>query len=154
MELPTVLERGERARLFPVLADTSKEGRTLSIFLWCLENVDEFGTAMLSSIGQRKGARSRIETFTEVVLKKGGDKKFRPDGLIVVRTGSREWSALVEAKVSNADLTAEQLESYLEIAKVNGVDTVLTLSNQFAPLPTHHPVQLSASARRKAASTP
>jgi hypothetical protein len=150
MELPSVLERGERARLFPVLADTSKEGRTLSIFLSCLENVEEFGAAMLSSIGHRVGARSRIETYTEVVLKKGGEKKFRPDGLIVVRNGSKQWMALVEAKVSNSDLTPEQIESYLELAKLNGIETVLTLSNQFAPLPTHHPVPLPAAARKKA----
>jgi len=32
-DLPAFLVRGEPARLFPILADTSKEGRTLSIFL-------------------------------------------------------------------------------------------------------------------------
>ena len=150
MDLPSVLERGERARLFPVLADTSKEGRTLSIFLSCLERVEEFGAAMLSTAGHKVGSRSRIEAYTEVVPKKGGEKKQRPDGLIVVRAGSKEWMALVEAKVGNSDLTADQLESYLELAKLNGIDTVLTLSNQFAPLPTHHPVPLTASTRKKA----
>lgn len=151
-ELPSPLVRGERARLFPVLADTSKEGRTLSIFLACLENVEEFGRAMLSELGQRIGTRSRIETYTETVLQKqDGDKSLRPDGLIIVRTSSSRWTALVEAKVGNSDLTTEQVESYLDLAKLNGVDAVITLSNQFAPLPSHHPVDLSASSRRKAA---
>lgn len=149
-ELSDIISRGERSRLFPVLADTSKEGRTLSIFLSCLENVEAFSSAMLASLGQRVGARTRVETYTEIVLKKGGEKKYRPDGLIVLRTGSRRWMALVEAKVGNAELTTEQVEAYLELAKLNGVDTVLTLSNQFAPLPTHHPIQLSAASRRKA----
>jgi hypothetical protein len=149
-DLSDILTRGERSRLFPVLADTSKEGRTLSIFLACLENVEEFGGAMLASLGQKVGARARIETYTEIVLKKGGDKKYRPDGLIILRAGSRRWMALVEAKVGNSDLTSDQVDAYLDLAKQNGIDTVLTLSNQFAPLPTHHPVQLPAASRRKA----
>lgn len=149
-DLSNILAQGERSRLFPVLADTSKEGRTLSIFLACLENVEEFGAAMLSSLGQRVGARSRIETYTEIVLKKGGERKYRPDGLIVLRAGSKQWMALVEAKVGNSDLSPDQIDGYLDLAKMNGVDTVLTLSNQFAPLPTHHPVSLPASSRRKA----
>lgn len=149
MELPSVLHRGERARLFPVLADTSKEGRTLSIFLACLENVDEFNKALLATIGQKVGARAKIETYTEVVLAKGGEKTHRPDGLILIKSGAKQWSALVEAKVGNSELTSEQLENYLELAKINGIDSIVTLSNQFASLPTHHPVQLSASARRK-----
>ncbi len=147
--LPEVLTRGERARLFPVLAETSKEGRTLSIFLACMENVQEFGRSLLNGIGQRTGARTRIEAYTEVVLKKGGEKAHRPDGLIVVRSGSKSWMALVEAKVANSELTTEQLEAYLDLAKMNGIDAVITLSNQFAPLPTHHPVSLSYASRRK-----
>jgi hypothetical protein len=67
-----------------------------------------------------------------------------------LRTGSKSWTALVEAKVGNSELTAEQLDSYLEIAKLNGVDALITISNQFAPLPSQHPVQLSAASLKKA----
>ena len=49
-DFPLFVVRGERARLFPVLADTSKEGRTLSILLACIENVDEFGRALLAEL--------------------------------------------------------------------------------------------------------
>jgi hypothetical protein len=70
-ELPDILVRGERARLFPVLADTSREGRTLSIFLSCFEVVPELGRALLSSVGAPNGARTQIEAYTEVGLKKG-----------------------------------------------------------------------------------
>lgn len=151
IEKPEYLVSGERARLFPVLADTSKEGRTLSILLACFETVDCFGKSLLADLGIKVGARTQIQTFTEVVLKKGGDKALRPDGLIVLRSGSNTWTALVEAKVGNTDLNAEQLESYLEIAKLNGIDMLITISNQFAPLPTHHPVQLSPTSLKKAA---
>lgn len=149
-ERPEFLVQGDRARLFPVLADTSKEGRTLSIVLACMETVEDFGKALLSDLGIKVGTRTRLETYTEVVLRKGGDAKARPDGLLVLRSGSTRWTALVEAKVGNTDLTAEQLESYMELARLNGIDALLTISNQFAPLPSHHPVVLGAGSLKKA----
>ena len=51
--LPSVIKRGERARLFPVLSETSKEGRTTAVFLSCLANVTEYGGTLLASVGQR-----------------------------------------------------------------------------------------------------
>lgn len=149
-ELPEILKSGERARLFPVLADTSREGRTLSIFLSCFETVPELGRALLASIDVNVSQRTQIEAYTEVVLKSGdASKSLRPDGLIVVTTSGRKWSALVEAKVGNTELTNEQVEGYLELARLNGIDALITLSNQFASLPTHHPVTVAAAAKRK-----
>jgi hypothetical protein len=149
-KLPSILQRGEPSRLFPVLADTSKEGRTLSIFLACLENVSEFGRSLMSSLDLRVGVRGKIETYTEVVLHKTiVGAKHRPDGLIVVHTGKSVWTALVEAKVGGTDLTSEQIEAYLNLAKLNGIDAVVTLSNQFTSLPTHHPLSVSGALTRK-----
>lgn len=151
-KLPKFVQSGEASRLFPVLADTSKEGRTLSIFLACLENVSGFGRAMLGGLGVRIGTRGRIDTFTEVVLaKSNADTKYRPDGLIVVNTGKSTWTAMVEAKVGTAELTNAQIEAYLSLAKLNGIDAVITLSNQFTPLPTHHPLSISSVLTRKVA---
>ena len=45
--IPDFLKQGEAARLFPVLATTSKEGRATSILLSCMEKVDEFAAAQL-----------------------------------------------------------------------------------------------------------
>lgn len=149
---PDFVVRGEPARLFPVLADTSKEGRTLSIFLACLESVGGFGRALLSGLGVKIGTRGRIDTFTEVVLaKSSADAKHRPDGLIVVNTGKSTWTALVEAKVGGSELTNAQIEAYLTLAKLNGINAVITLSNQFTPLPTHHPLTVSSVLTRKVA---
>lgn len=151
-KLPPALVGGERARLFPILADTSKEGRTLSIFLACLENVPEFGKALLGSLDLRLGSRASLESYTEVVLKSGlNNQKHRPDGLLVVDTSRKVWTALVEAKVGSAELTEEQIGSYLELARLNGVDAVVTLSNQFTALPTHHPLTVRAALTRKVA---
>ncbi len=141
---PDFLQRGERARLFPTLADTSKEGRTASIFLACLANVYEYAQAMLSPLGRRVGSRASIETYTEVSFSLAkGEKNFRPDGLIVLKIGSRRWTALVEAKVGNSDLGSDQVEAYLEIAKNNGIDAVITVSNQFVSKPSQSPVCVS-----------
>lgn len=151
-QLPEYLKQGEPARLFPVLSTTSKEGRTTSIVLACLERIDEFGRQLLGSVGQKIGKRSSIETFTEVVFEKqSAAVKDRPDGLIIVRTGSREWRALVEAKVGNNALDPDQIERYRTLAKDNDVDCVISISNQFATSPDSHPI---AEVRRSRSRIP
>jgi len=134
--------RAERARLFPVLADTSREGRLTSIFLSCLANVREFGVALVGSLGCRVGNRGKIDAFTEISFENVDVGNCRPDGLISVHTGRSTWRALVEAKVGNAELTVEQVERYLQIARTARVDALLTISNQYAPLPDHHPLDV------------
>ncbi|GGK23691.1 hypothetical protein [Salinarimonas ramus] len=149
-DLDQVLEKSHRARLFPVLAETSKEGRATSIYLACLASVNEFGRVMLASLGQRVGSRAQIAAYTEVAFPMGkGEKAARPDGLVVLRVGARRWTALVEAKVGNADLSVAQVELYCEVARRYGIDAVVTLSNEFASLPAHHPLEISAAARKK-----
>lgn len=141
--------RGERARLFPVLADSSKEGRTLSIVLATLAQVPEFSASLLNAIGRRAGALTRVETFTEITFPKRSGEKLRPDGLIVVSIRGKKWSAFVEAKIGNAPLKPEQIEAYLRLAKEVGVDAVITMTNDFAPLPEHHPVSVNKQLVRK-----
>tara|TARA_R110002020_G_scaffold219419_2_gene427350 strand:- start:38 stop:1225 length:1188 start_codon:yes stop_codon:yes gene_type:complete len=82
--------------------------------------------------------------WTEVALECDMDipKKDRPDGLVQLVTGSKQWSALIEAKIGNAEVGEEQLKRYLLQAKKNKINAVITLTNQFVALPTHHPVKL------------
>ncbi|CUH53302.1 hypothetical protein [Shimia marina] len=149
-DFPENVIQGDHARLFPVLATTSKEGRTTAIVLSCLSLVREFASTLLSGVGQRLGTRAKINTYTEVVFKsQAGKSADRPDGLIVVRVGSREWKALVEAKVGNSDLNADQIERYRTLAKENGVDCVITISNQFATAPDAHPLEDVRKSRSK-----
>lgn len=148
--IPEILAQGEVARLFPVLSETSKEGRTTSILLACLSKIDELGRDLLASAGQRVGVRTKIDTYTEIVLaKRPSEKKDRPDGLIHSRVGSRDWFALVEAKIAGADLDAEQIERYRSLAKDNGLDCVITVSNHFATTPTNHPIEAVRKSRSK-----
>jgi hypothetical protein len=149
-QLPSYLTQGEPARLFPVLSTTSKEGRTTSIVLASLTKVEELGATLLATVGQRVGKNAEISTFTEVVFKgQKDDAKDRPDGLIVLRVGKREWRALIEAKVGSNQLDEGQIERYRAIAKANSIDCVITLSNQFATSPLHHPIETVRKNRSK-----
>lgn len=148
-EFPELLNSGQKARLIPVVADTSKEGRAASILMSTLMAVPAFAASMLNTVGQRVGTRTTIDCYTEVVLKGGPkDPKFRPDGLLVLETGRKTWTALIEAKIGRADLDAEQIQTYLQLAKSHGLDALITLSNQFTALPTHHPVRLGKGDQR------
>ena len=149
-KLPDYLVQGESARLFPVLSTTSKEGRTTSIVLACLSKVEEFGSELLSSVGQRVGKRANVQTFTEIVFQKQTSGiKDRPDGLVILKVGAREWRALVEAKVGNSQLDADQIERYRALAKDNGIDCVVTISNQFATTPAVHPLEAVRKSRSR-----
>lgn len=147
----TVLDRvksGSKARLIPVVADSKKEERATSVLLSTLMVVRQFADAVLSEVNTQVGVRTKVKCYTEVVFDTKGNSKTRPDGLIVVTLGQKIWSAIVESKVGNAELTKEQVECYLDLAKEVGADAVITISNQFATKPTHHPVLVNKSKTR------
>ena len=123
----------------------------MSVFLACFAAVDDLARTLLATLGLRLGVRSRVQAFAEVVLDNVPDDAAgrRPDGLIVVRTGRRYWTALVEAKVRRAKLDAEQMEAYLQLAKANGIDALVTISNDFAAVPNHHPVRIISQRARR-----
>ena len=62
MKLPEFLKQGETARLFPVLADTSKEGRVTSILLSCMKKLTTALcltiAVLLGSVGVSWGAEN------------------------------------------------------------------------------------------------
>jgi hypothetical protein len=151
MDRPQYLESGDKARLIPVAAESSREVRAASILMAALSAVPPFAQAMLGPLGQRLGKRARLDCYTEVVLSDGRDDsvRVRPDGLMVLDGGrGREWRCLVEAKIGRAQVDLEQLTTYLTLARRHGIDGVLTVSNQFVALPTHSPVKIPKSARR------
>lgn len=148
-DIPDFPAIGDRARLFPTLAMSSKEGRALSIFLSCFLQVGEFHKSLLASIGQRVGTRARIEAYTEVVFTGKDAPKDRPDGLIVVTIGKRRWCALVEAKIGAQEIQFEQIDRYYQLCKKFNIDAIITISNQFATDPSHHPIDLSSLKSKK-----
>lgn len=137
--LPPPLKNGDLARLMPVVKDSCLEDRASSILLASFRAVPAFSAAMLKSIGQRVGVKARVSCYTQVTLTDPSDSTLRPDGFIRIERGGKVWTALVEAKIGNAGLDRDQVLSYIELAECNGIDAVITISNDFATLPTFHP---------------
>ena len=141
--LPEYLERGEQARLIPVGKGTQRENRATSVLLAGMSAIHPLSRTLLGEIGQKVGTRSKLECYSQVVFTNDpGKGKFRPDGLIELQNGKRIWRSIVESKIGKEVLNAEQLQAYIQIAKANGVSSIITISNQFASLPTHHPVKI------------
>lgn len=143
-------ETWHQARLIPtsgINGAEEQERRATSALLAVFRAVDEFGRALLKDVGAPAG---RAETFIEVpfVL---GDARVIPDGLIRVRRGSREWTALVEVKTGKNELRTDQLEHYLDVAKEQGFDAVVTVSNEISPVPGQHPTKVDKRKLRKVA---
>lgn len=148
-EIISKLTSGQLARLIPTVADSKKEERATSSLLASFMVVPSFAMSVLSDAGASIGKRSKVTCYTEVVFKsldKG--KGPRPDGLIMINNGSKVWTALIESKIGNSELTNEQVEEYLSLAKQYKINAVITISNQFATTPTHHPLTISKAKTR------
>jgi len=145
----TDLVQGEEAKIFPVLSETSRERRVTSIFLAVMPQIPALATESLRTVGVRVSARTKIETFTEIVFATDKDKNSRPDGLIIVRNGNSVWRALVEAKIARAPLEVEQVTKYVDLARENGIDAVITISNQFVTRADHSPVAVPKAKLKK-----
>lgn len=133
------LKSGETARLIPSVADSKREERATSVLLSIMSIVPDFAKALLSQAGIKVTKRSRVSCYAEVVFR-DVSKNLRPDGLIVITTGSQEWSALVESKIGTANLKQDQLDDYVTLCREVGADALITISNQYALRPDHHPL--------------
>ncbi len=127
---PAIEDEWHLARLIPTTGiggQDEQEQRATSSLLAVIGAVPEFGRALLVYAGAPAG---RIRTYTEVPLKDGEDKIWRPDGAIIVERGKTHWRCLVEVKTGAALLKPEQISAYLDLARQHGFDCVLTISNQ------------------------
>ncbi len=147
-ELPEYLKQGDDARLIPACRDSNVEARLLSPVLAAMVIVPEFAKVMLGPLGIRIGKTTKIRALTEIVFSNDDFRKERPDGLIILSTGSRETRILIEAKAKNNDLDAEQIEKYAALAKAEKIDAVLTISNNFTANPHHSPVKIKSTLLR------
>ncbi len=132
----------ERARLIPVSGIRNaeeQERRATSALLAVLAAVPEFGLAITKPYGALKG---RFDTYIEVPFELPDGRCCRPDGLIRTTRGKRSWTTLLEVKTGANELKREQIETYLDLAKDQGFDCVLTISNQIARIPGTHPVEV------------
>jgi hypothetical protein len=131
------------ARLIPTAGirnDLERERRASSCLLAVMHGVPEFGHALLHELGAPKS--SVIETYAEVRCKGSTGKTVIPDGAIVCRRAGKSWTCLVEVKTANNELKPDQVEAYLDVAREEGFDGVLTISNQITATPAESPVAL------------
>lgn len=110
--------------------------------------VPEFGHALLKELGAPK---SLIQTFAEVRFRTADGKTVIPDGAIVCERGRRSWTCLVEVKTGSAQLRDDQVSSYLDVARDNGFDAVLTISNQITSSSAESPVSVDGRKLKKVA---
>ena len=143
-------ESWNAARLIPtsgINGAEEQERRATSALLAVLSAVKEYGRAFVTPLGAPAGT---IETYIEVPFALG-DRKLYPDGLIRVSRGQRTWTALVEVKTGTNTLAAEQLENYLDIAREQGFDAVITISNEVPAIRGQHPTIIDRRKLRKVA---
>lgn len=123
-------EEWHPARLIPTVGikgQEEQERRATSSLLAVMHAVPEFAHALLGPLGAPK---MRPKTYAEVRFKDGDGRVCIPDGAIVVERATRRWTCLVEVKTGGAELQAEQVSRYLDIAREHDFDAVLTISNQ------------------------
>ena len=130
----------QRARLIPatdIKGSHDQERRATSAFLAVLHGVPELTKAILKEYGVPAGD---IQTFIEPEFKLD-TKKVRPDGFIQITRGSKTFRIIVEVKTGKNELELSQLNDYLEIAKLEGFDMLLTISNQVLDDTGIHPTK-------------
>ncbi len=140
----------QAARLIPTSGITGaeeQERRASSALLAVIAAVKEFGRTLLGPLGAPAGS---LETYIEVPFDLDG-RRVIPDGVIRATRGQRCWTALVEVKTGANCLQADQLEDYLDVAREQGFDAVLTVSNEIPSIPGTHPTAVDKRKLRKAA---
>ena len=138
----------ERARLIPVSGITGpdeQERRGVSALLAVINSVREFGRAITAPLGAPAGIPM---AYIEVPFT-SGEKKLRPDGVVQVKRGTTLWTVLIEVKTGANELKAAQVEAYLDVAREQGFNAVLTISNQLAGAPGEHPLTVDKRKLRK-----
>ncbi|KQV73646.1 hypothetical protein ASC61_00660 [Aeromicrobium sp. Root344] len=143
-------ESWHQSRLIPtsgIGGAEEQERRATSALLAVMSIVPEFSKALLTPLGAPVRA---VDTYVEVPFDLDG-KKVIPDGLIRVRRGSKEWTGLVEVKTGKNLLQTQQLENYLDVARLNGFDALISISNEIPPMPGQHPTPVDKRKLKKVA---
>lgn len=131
------------ARIIPVSGianEREAEQRATSAVLAVFSIVRPLSIEIFSPLGASRAQRATVEAFTEVIFSVD-KRKIRPDGLIRVSHGKRVWTCLVEVKTGESAHSAEQVNEYWDLARAEGFDHVLTISNRLPSNPNEHPVQ-------------
>jgi hypothetical protein len=131
-------ENWQQARLIPtsgISGQEEAERRSTSALLAVMAAVKEFGAAITKPLG---APASWLQTYIEVPFELA-DKRVIPDGLVRATRGGKLWTALIEVKTGTNEPSQLQVENYLDVARAEGFDAVLTISNHIAYSAAVHP---------------
>ncbi|WP_433164327.1 hypothetical protein [Kribbella sp. CA-247076] len=134
-------ETWHQARLIPtsgINGADEQERRATSALLAVMSSVREFGRVLTQPLG---APSAPLETYIEVPFNLG-ERRLYPDGLVRARRGQRQWTALIEVKTGVNELGVEQLEAYLDIAREQDFDAVITISNEIPAIAGLHPTKV------------
>jgi hypothetical protein len=126
-------DRFQRARLIPVSGisnNVEAEMRATSALLSVLTVVRDLSTALTSPLGASAAKKATVEAYIETRFRLADGTVVRPDGLLQVSYSSSRWRALVEVKTGHDQLGADQVNNYLSVAREQGFDAVITISNE------------------------
>lgn len=132
------------ARVFSIYGVGSageQEKRATSAVLATMMGVRSFARAVVSHFGAPGGA---VEAYLEVPFDLGETRVY-PDGVLRVARAGKTWTGLVEVKTGDGQLRRDQVENYLDVARAQGFDAVITLSNDI-PQPRANTRSRSTSA--------
>jgi hypothetical protein len=144
------VEEWRHARLIPtygIRSQEEQEKRATSCLLAVMHGVPDFGHALLGDLGAPRSPT--IGTFAEVRFKGADGKTDIPDGAIVCERAGQRWTCLVEVKTGSAALRDDQVGRYLDIARENDFDGVLTISNAITHSVAESPVVVDGRKLRK-----
>jgi hypothetical protein len=139
------------ARLFSITGvgtAREQEQRATSTLLSSMMAVRDFGRALVGRFGGPAGA---VEAYPEVPFTLADGTTVRPDGVIRVARGGRTWTALLETKTGTHGLRVEQVERYLDLARQQDYQAVVTLSNELTPIGGAHPLAVDKRKTQKVA---
>ena len=143
-KLNEILTEDREARLFPVVKTAESEMRATSALLSTLRSVKEFSQTIIKIANGPTGATRKIECYVEVTMEATNldREESRLDGVIISSRGQDTWVALLEVKTSTNKLDQEQFDKYLDLARDNDFNAIITISNQPAQTNNRPPLNV------------
>lgn len=131
-KLNEILTEEREARLFAVAKSAESEMRATAALLSTIRSVKAFSQAIIKIANGPSSATRQVECYVEVTLEKTdpAQEKSRLDGVIVSTRGQDTWLALLEVKTGINQLDQRQFDKYLELARENEFNAIITISNQ------------------------
>lgn len=114
-----------------------------------LDLVPSLRAEFLAMCGYGAGRTCAYDSFMEATYPSSRLPDSRPDGLISCQRGKSEWAAFIEAKANDSKIRPEQIQEYAHLASLLDADAVISISNEYARVPTELPFHIPTNKQRK-----